>query len=46
VPARGEITIVGHAGSLAALRSLISHEPLAQTIASRLEPGAMIGLDA
>jgi probable phosphoglycerate mutase len=46
VPARGEIAIVGHGGSLAALRSLISHEPLAQSIASRLEPGGMIGLDS
>ena len=46
LPAAGEVAIVGHGGSLAALRSLISHEPLAQSIASRLEPGGMIGLDA
>ena len=45
-PAAGEIAIVGHGGSLAALRSLISHEPISQSLASRLELGAMIGLDA
>jgi broad specificity phosphatase PhoE len=46
LPDEGEIAIVGHGGSLAALRALISHEPLAQAIASRLKPGGMIGLDA
>jgi broad specificity phosphatase PhoE len=46
LPDGGEVAIVGHGGSLAALRSLISQEPLAQSIASRLEPGGMIGLDA
>jgi broad specificity phosphatase PhoE len=46
LPAGGEVAIVGHGGSLAALRSLISDEPLAQSMASRLEPGGMIGLDA
>ena len=44
--ATGEIAIVGHGGSLAALRALISHEPIATTIASRLDLGALIGLDA
>lgn len=46
LPATGEIAIVGHGGSLAALRGVISRESLATTIASRLELGAMIGLDA
>jgi broad specificity phosphatase PhoE len=46
LPDAGEIAIVGHGGSLAALRALISHEPLATTIASRLDLGAVIGLDA
>jgi broad specificity phosphatase PhoE len=43
--AGGEIAVVGHGGSLAALRALIAGEPLADTIASRLELGAMLGLD-
>jgi broad specificity phosphatase PhoE len=46
LPATGEIAIVGHGGSLAALRSVISHSPLEASIASRLDLGAMIGLDA
>lgn len=46
LPARGEIAIVGHGGSLAALRALISHEAIATAIGSRLDLGAMIGLDA
>lgn len=46
LPAAGEIAIVGHGGSLAALRALISHEPIATTIASRLDLGAMVGVDA
>lgn len=41
----GEIAIVGHGGSLAALRALISNEPIEPSMASRLELGAMIGLD-
>jgi broad specificity phosphatase PhoE len=45
-PATGEIAIVGHGGSLAALRALISHESFATAMASRLDLGAMIGLDA
>jgi len=45
-PATGEVAIVGHGGSLAALRSLISHSPLEVCFASRLDLGAMIGLDA
>jgi broad specificity phosphatase PhoE len=44
--ATGEIAIVGHGGSLAALHSLISHSPLEASFASRLDLGAMIGLDA
>jgi probable phosphoglycerate mutase len=46
LPAIGEIAIVAHGGSLAALRALVSSEPMAITIASRLVLGAMIGLDA
>ena len=46
LPATGEIAIVAHGGSLAALRTLISHEPIAATIASRLDLGAVVGLDA
>ena len=46
LPATGEIAIVGHGGSLAALRALISHEAIATAIGSRLDVGAMIGLDA
>ena len=46
LPDAGEMAIVGHGGSLAALRALISNEPIATTIASRLDLGAMIGLDA
>ena len=42
----GEIAVVGHGGSLAVLRSLISHEPFAATIGSRLGLGEMFGLDA
>jgi broad specificity phosphatase PhoE len=45
LPATGEIAVVGHGGSLAALRALIAGEPLADTIASRLELGAMLWLD-
>jgi broad specificity phosphatase PhoE len=45
LPARGEIAIVGHGGSLAALRALISNEAIATAIGSRLDLGAMIGLD-
>ena len=46
LPATGEIAIVGHGGSLAALRSLIAHQPLEVSISSRLDLGAMIGVDA
>ena len=46
LPAIGEIAIVGHGGSLAALRALVSCEPMAITTASRLALGAMIGLEA
>jgi broad specificity phosphatase PhoE len=46
LPANGEIAIVGHGGSLAALQSLISHSPLEASFASRLDLGAMVGLDA
>ena len=46
LPATGEIAIVGHGGSLAALRALVSHEPIEACIASRLKLGAIIGLDA
>lgn len=42
----GEIAIVGHGGSLAALRALISREPIATALASRLDLGAVIGIDA
>jgi probable phosphoglycerate mutase len=45
LPETGEIAIVGHGGSLAALRALLSHETLATTIAARLELGGVIGLD-
>ena len=45
LPGIGEIAIVGHGGSLAALRALISHEPIEASIAARLSLGAMIGLD-
>jgi broad specificity phosphatase PhoE len=45
LPTGGEIAVVGHGGSLAALRAMIAGEPLADTIASRLELGSMLGLD-
>ena len=44
--AAGEIANVGHGGYLAALHALIAHEPTATIIASRLELGAMVGVDA
>jgi len=46
LPDIGEIAIIGHGGSLAALRALISREPIETTLASRLDLGAVIGLDA
>lgn len=46
LPGPGEIAIVGHGGSLAALRALISREPIVVSITSRLDLGAMVGLDA
>lgn len=46
VAADGELAIVGHGGSLAALRTLITREPLATTLAAGLAVGSMVGLDA
>jgi glucosyl-3-phosphoglycerate phosphatase len=46
LPDTGEVAIVGHGGSLAALRALISHAATATAVGSRLDLGAMIGLDA
>ena len=46
LPAAGEIAVVGHGGSLAVLRALISGEPIADTIASRLAIASMVALDA
>lgn len=40
----GELAIVGHAGSLAVLRSLITGEALSSTFATRLVPGGAVEL--
>jgi broad specificity phosphatase PhoE len=41
----GEVAIVGHGGSLAALRALITGEPMAATLAAGLAIGSMVALD-
>jgi broad specificity phosphatase PhoE len=46
LPQRGEVAVVAHGGSLAALRSLIAGVPLGDCLAMRMEPGGILGLDA
>lgn len=46
LPQRGEVAIVAHGGSLAALRSLITGAPVGDCLAKRLEPGGILELDA
>jgi alpha-ribazole phosphatase len=46
LPQRGEVAIVAHGGSLAALRSLITGAPFGDCLAMRLEPGGILELDA
>jgi alpha-ribazole phosphatase len=45
LPQRGEVAIVAHGGSLAALRSLITGAPLGDCLAMRMEPGGILRLD-
>lgn len=45
-PPPGEIAIVAHGGSLAALRSLITGISIGDCMAMRLEPGGVIEVDA
>ena len=45
-PALGEVAIVAHGGSLAALRSLITGVPIGRCLAMSLRPGGVLGVDA
>ena len=42
----GEVAIVAHGGSLAALRSLVTGIPIGDCLAMGLEPGGLLELDA
>jgi broad specificity phosphatase PhoE len=46
LPQRGEVAIVAHGGSLAAMRSLITGAPIGDCLAMRMEPGGILELDA
>jgi broad specificity phosphatase PhoE len=46
LPHRGEVAIVAHGGSLAALTSLITGASVGDCLAMRLEPGGILELDA
>jgi broad specificity phosphatase PhoE len=45
LPQPGEVAIVAHGGSLAALRSLITGAPVGECLAMRLDPGGVLALD-
>jgi broad specificity phosphatase PhoE len=46
LPQPGEVAIVLHGGSVAALRSLITGAPIAECLATRLGRGAVLGLES
>jgi broad specificity phosphatase PhoE len=46
LPAPGEIAVVGHGGSLAALRAVITGEAFSVAIGARLRIAGLVGLDS